>query len=141
MVKVIFLCTGNSCRSQMAEGFTRAFGLGILEAHSAGLMPSGVNPKAIKVMKEAGVDISGQKSKGIDAALLEAMDIVITLCGHAEEMCPVTPPHIRRLHWPVNDPVGATGSETEILSVFRKTRDDIRKLVEELVRGLKREVL
>lgn len=100
MLKVLFLCTGNSCRSQMAEGFARELGKGILEPFSAGLTPSQVNPRAIQAMREAGIDISGQTSKGIDDDLLRKMDTIITLCGHAEAMCPMTPPSIKRIHCP-----------------------------------------
>ncbi len=126
MLKVMFLCTGNSCRSQMAEGFARALGKGILEPFSAGLTPSRVHPRAIQVMHEIGIDISGQTSKGIDEGLLRRMDAIITLCGHAEEMCPMTPPEVKRIHWPVDDPVSATGTEEEVLREFRRARDEIR---------------
>ena len=91
--KAIFLCTANSCRSQIAEGFARHFGNGLLEVHSAGLFAAKVHPRAIQVMKEIDIDISGQESKEIDAELLSKMDFAVTLCGHAEEHCPATPPH------------------------------------------------
>jgi arsenate reductase len=132
----MFLCTGNSCRSQMAEGFARELGRGLLQPYSAGLMAAGVHPRAMAVMKEAGIDISGQKSKEIDAGLLETMDIVITLCGNAEESCPYTPPEIRRLHWPIKDPVGTVGTEEEIMREFRRARDEIREKVRELLSSL-----
>jgi len=96
MLKVMFLCTGNSCRSQMAEGFARQLGKGLVEPHSAGLMAAGVHPRAMAVMKEAGVDLSGQTSKVINEQLLRSMDVVITLCDNAEEACPWTPPEIQR---------------------------------------------
>ena len=111
MLKIMFLCTGNSCRSQMAEGFAKHLGKDLLEVHSAGLMAAGVHPRAIAVMQEAGIDISRQRSKEIDQDLLNTMDIVITLCDNAAEACPWTPPDIKRLHWPVNDPVGTVGTE------------------------------
>lgn len=127
MIKVMFLCTGNSCRSQMAEGFARELGKELIEPYSAGLMPLGVvYPRAVTVMKEIGIDISGQKSKAIDEETLKKMDVVITLCGHAEESCPVTPPTIKRLHWPIDDPFKAVGTEQEITAAFRKTRDEIK---------------
>lgn len=129
MLKVMFLCTGNSCRSQMAEGFARHYGKGILEPYSAGLMPAGVNPNAIKVMKEIGIDISGQTSDPIDEELLRKMDVIITLCGNAEAACPATPPEIKRLHWPVDDPVGTVGTEEEVLNAFRKARDEIKERI------------
>ncbi len=136
MIKVMFLCTGNSCRSQMAEGFARELGKGLIEPFSSGLMPSGiVYPRAVAVMKEIGIDISGQKSKAIDEELLKKMDVIITLCGYAEKSCPVTPPEIKRLHWPIDDPFKAIGSEEEITAAFRKTRDEIKdriiKFIEE----------
>jgi len=135
MLKVMFLCTGNSCRSQMAEGFARALGAGILEPFSAGLTPSRVHPRAIQVMRELGIDISGQTSKGIDDDLLRKIDTIITLCGHAEAMCPMTPPSITRMHWPIDDPVAATGTEEEIMMEFRKARDEIKKNIQEFIRS------
>ena len=136
MVKVMFLCTGNSCRSQMAEGFARLLGKGLCEVHSAGLMAAGVHPRAIAVMSESGIDISRQRSREIDPDLLRTMDIVITLCDNAAEACPRTPPSLKRLHWPVKDPVGTVGTEEEIIGEFRRARDEIREKVEGLVRGL-----
>lgn len=138
MLKVMFLCTGNSCRSQMAEGLARELGKGILEPLSAGLMAAGVHPRAIAVMKELGVDISGQKSKSIDEDLLRRMDMVITLCDNAAEACPWTPPEIKRLHWPVKDPVGTVGSEEKIMKEFRRARDEIGGKIKEFVRDLKK---
>jgi len=132
----MFVCTANSCRSQMAEGFARAFGKGIVEVYSAGLMAAGVHKRAIAVMKEAGIDISGQKSKEIDESLMRQMDIVITLCGHAEEYCPRTPPGITRIHWPIKDPVGTIGTEGYIMNEFRRARDEIREKVKELMKDI-----
>ncbi len=133
MKKVMFLCTANSCRSQMAEGFAKEFGKGLIEVHSAGLMAAGVHRRAIAVMKEIGIDISKQKSKEIDEDLLRKMDIVVTLCGNAEATCPWTPPNIKRIHWPINDPVGTTGTEEEIMKEFRRARDEIKERVKKLV--------
>jgi arsenate reductase len=132
----MFLCTANSCRSQMAEGFARAFGKDIVEVYSAGLMAAGVHKRAIAVMKEAEIDISGQKSKEIDEKLMRQMDIVITLCGHAEEYCPWTPPGITRIHWPIKDPVGTIGSEDYIMNEFRRARDEIKEKVKELIEDI-----
>ncbi|MBI3378106.1 MAG: arsenate reductase ArsC [Nitrospirae bacterium] len=129
MLKVMFLCTGNSCRSQMAEGLAREFGSGLIEPFSAGLMAAGLHPRAVSVMKEIGIDISKQESKSIDESLLRKMDIVITLCGSAEESCPWTPPEIRRIHWPIADPVGTIGSEEKIINEFRKTRAAIKERI------------
>lgn len=132
----MFLCTANSCRSQMAEGFAREYGKGIIETFSAGLSPSYVHPRAIEVMKETGIDISNQKSKAIDEKILKQMDIIITLCGHAEAMCPMTPPAIKKIHWPIEDPVGTTGTEEDIINAFRKARDEIKTKIQSLVKEL-----
>jgi len=137
MLKVMFLCTGNSCRSQMAEGVARHYGRGIIEPYSAGLMPVGVNPNAIKVMKEIGIDISGQTSDPIDEELLRKMDVIITLCGNAEASCPMTPPEIKRLHWPIDDPVSIVGTEEEVLRAFRKTRDEIKERILKFIEEIK----
>lgn len=140
MLKVMFLCTGNSCRSQMAEGFARELGKGLIEAHSAGLFPAGVHPRAAAVMREAGIDISRQYSKSIDEQLLRSMDAVITLCDNAAEACPRTPPEIRRLHWPVRDPVGTAGTEEHIMSEFRQAREEISNKINTFIETLKEPV-
>jgi arsenate reductase len=129
MLKIMFLCTGNSCRSQMAEGLARYYGKGLVEVFSAGLTPAGVNPYAIRVMAELGIDISGQSSKRIDEELLLKMDIIVTLCGHAEALCPRTPEGVRRVHWPIDDPVGAVGTDEQIMEEFRRARDEIKEMV------------
>ncbi len=136
MKKIMFLCTANSCRSQMAEGFAKEYGKGIVEVYSAGLMAAGVQKRAIAVMREIGIDISQQQSKEIDADLLRKMDIVVTLCGHAEETCPLTPPAIRRIHWPIQDPVGTVGTEEQIMKKFRLARDEIKEKVQDLIRNI-----
>ena len=136
-IKVMFLCTGNSCRSQMAEGLARELGKRVLEPYSAGLMAAGVHPKAILVMNEIGIDISGQKSKTIDERLLKSMDWVITLCDNAAEACPWTPPEIKRLHWPIKDPVGTRGTEKEIMLEFRRARDEIKGKIQDFVISFK----
>jgi arsenate reductase (thioredoxin) len=137
MMKVMFLCTGNACRSQMAEGFAREFGKGIIEPFSAGLMAAGLHPRAVAVMKELGIDISRQKSKEIDDDLLKTMDMVITLCDNAAEACPWTPPEIKRLHLPIKDPVGTVGREEKIMKEFRRARDEIRARVEQFIFEIK----
>jgi arsenate reductase len=140
MIRIMFLCTGNACRSQMAEGFAGTMGRAAVEAHSAGVSPAGyIHPRAVAVMGEIGIDISGQKSKGIDEEILAKMDMVITLCGNAEATCPMTPPEIKRLHWPIDDPVGARGTEDEVMAEFRRARDEIRERVADLIEGLKKE--
>jgi arsenate reductase len=123
----------------MAEGFAKELGKGLLEPYSAGLIPSIVNSRAIQVMQEIGIDISKQTSKAIDPDVLGSMDVIITVCGHAEDLCPVTPPEIRRLHWPIDDPTGATGTEDEIVQEFRRARDEIRTKTEEFIKQIKRE--
>lgn len=135
--KILFLCTGNSCRSQMAEGWANHLGGEWLEAKSAGIEAHGKNPRAIAVMREAGVDISHQESTRVTALMLELADLVITVCGHADEHCPLLPPGVQKKHWPLEDPAKATGSETEIMAKFRATRDDIRKRVEDLIGAVK----
>jgi arsenate reductase len=138
IVKVMFVCTGNSCRSQMAEGFARELGKGRLEAFSAGTMAAGVNARAVAVMQEAGIDISQQTSKEVDERLLRSMDIVITLCDNAREACPWVPARVEQQHWPVKDPVGTKGSEDRIMKEFRRARDEIRDKIEQFLkfRGL-----
>ncbi|GAB4388704.1 MAG: arsenate reductase (thioredoxin) [Thermodesulfovibrionales bacterium] len=133
------LCTANSCRSQMAEGFLRELGRGLVEAHSAGVFATTVHPRAAAVMREAGVDISSQRSKALDEGLLRRMDVVITVCGNAEASCPVTPPGIRRVHWPIDDPVGSGGSEEQTMEAFRRCRDEIRRRIEGFLEDLRKE--
>ena len=137
MRKVMFLCTANSCRSQMAEGLAREFGKGVIEVYSAGLMAAGVHPRAISVMREMGIDISRQESNEIDEKLLRSMDMVITLCGHAEKYCPRTPPGTTRIHWPVEDPVGTIGTEEQIMHEFRRARDEIREKILNFIQEIK----
>ncbi len=121
----------------MAEGIARSLGQGLIEPYSAGVMPSEVHPKTVQVMEEIGIDISNQRSKGIDKNLLDTMDIVITLCSSAEAMCPMTPPRIRRIHWSIDDPKSATGTEEEVLNAFRNARDEIRKHVQKLIEDIR----
>lgn len=120
----------------MAEGFARTFGKGLIEVYSAGLITADVNRRAISVMKELGIDISNQKSKSIDEKLLRRMDIVVTLCVNAEEYCPTTPPNVKRIHWPVKDPVGTIGSEEQVMQDFRRARDEIKTLVLKLINDI-----
>lgn len=132
MKQILFLCTANSCRSQMAEGFARALVPGETAIYSAGTAPKRVNPLAIQVMNEIGIDISRQRSKGIEEIPMEQIDLVVTLCGEAEESCPTLPPNTRHLHWPLPDPALAAGTTEEILQAFRQVRDEIRARVEKL---------
>ncbi|WP_376693987.1 arsenate reductase (thioredoxin) [Wenzhouxiangella sp. EGI_FJ10409] len=133
MHNILFLCTGNSCRSQMAEGFARAIAGERAGVASAGIEAHGQNPRAVAVMREAGVDISQQQSTRVDDDMLAAADLVVTVCGHADEHCPVLPPGVRRVHWPLPDPARASGSEDDIMAQFRTVRDDIRGRVQELL--------
>ncbi len=137
MLKVMFLCTGNSCRSQMAEGLAREYGNGLLDVYSAGLLAAGVHPRAIAVMREIGIDISRQRSKEIDTDLMGKMDMVVTLCRNAEEACPATPQEIRRIHWPIKDPIGASGTDEEIMDDFRRARDEIREKITKFLKEIK----
>lgn len=132
-LRVMFVCTGNSARSQMAEGFARSLGGTRVEAHSAGVEPSRLNPVAVAVMQEKGIGISGHRSKAFDWDLARQMDVVVTVCGHANESCPVLPPDVRRLHWPLEDPAAATGTDDEILATFRRIRDQVESRVADLL--------
>jgi len=129
---ILFLCTANSCRSQMAEGFARALAPKEIKVYSAGTEPKKVHPLTIKVMKEAGIDISDQQSKGLEAVPLDRIDLVVTLCGEAAESCPTLPKTTEHLHWPIPDPALARGNEEEVLKTFREVRDEIRAQVERL---------
>lgn len=132
-IHILFLCTGNSCRSQMAEGWTRLLGGDHVLVESAGIEAHGKNPRAIAVMQEAGIDISGQESTIVSQAMLDRSDIVVTVCGHADEQCPVLPPQVRKIHWPLTDPAKASGTEDEIMREFRATRDEVKHRVENLL--------
>jgi arsenate reductase len=134
-VNILFLCTGNSCRSQIAEGWGRE----LSREHrfqSAGIEAHGKNPRAIAVMHEAGIDISAQESTRLTPGMLAAADLVVTVCGHADEHCPVLPAGTRKVHWPLEDPAKATGSEADIMRVFRVCRDDTRQRVQDLLAEL-----
>ncbi len=138
-VKILFLCTGNSCRSQMAEGWTRHLKGDVIEAFSAGIEKQGLNPQAVRVMAEAGVDISGFRSKTVDELPEQEFDYVITLCGHAQETCPFFPAKTRRLHVGFDDPpklAETAQSEEEALGHYRRVRDEIRDYVRTLPEDL-----
>ena len=132
-MNILFLCTGNACRSQMAEGWTRQLAGNNVTVQSAGIEAHGKNPRAIKVMQEAGIDISQQQSTRVTDEMLAAADLLVTVCGHADEHCPVLPPGIRKIHWPLEDPARASGSEAAIMQVFRASRDAIRQRVQVLL--------
>ncbi|OIN65968.1 arsenate reductase (thioredoxin) [Exiguobacterium sp. KRL4] len=126
---IYFLCTGNSCRSQIAEGFAKHY-LPDWDVHSAGIEQHGLNPKAVRAMQEQNIDISGQMSDLIDPDLLKRATIVVTLCGDARDNCPVIPSHVRQEHWGFDDPARATGTEAEQWAVFRRVRDQIAERIQ-----------
>ncbi len=135
--KVLFLCTGNSCRSQMAEGLLKHYGNSKFEVYSAGFMPSSVHLLAIKAMAELGIDITGQRSKSANEYLDQEFSYVITVCDNAKMLCPTFPGQHRRLHWSIEDPVSATGSEEEMLKVFRKVCHKILKKINHFIFNLR----
>ena len=139
---ILILCTGNSCRSHLAEGILRSSAGDLIEVASAGSKPAGyVHPKSIEVMKEIGIDISGHTSKHLEEFLNRNVDTVITVCGNADQACPMFPGQVNRFHWGFDDPAHATGSEGEILNEFRRVRDHIRLVFEAYAAGLKRGLL
>jgi len=135
-VRVLILCTGNSARSQMAEGLLRYIGGNQVEAASAGIDPSFVRPAAIKVMSEIGIDISHHRSKSVDEFEDKAFDYVITVCDNANERCPIFPGSTRRVHWSLEDPAAVNGDEEEILSAFRKVRDELNERLTQFMKEL-----
>ena len=138
-LKILFLCTGNSCRSQMAEGWTRYLKGDQIEAWSAGVETHGLNPYAVKVMAEAGVDISGHRSTSVKDVLDVPFDVVITVCDSARESCPVFPRPVRKIHKSYDDPpflAKSAKSEEEVLNIYRRVRDEIRAFVETLPESL-----
>jgi len=128
--KVLFLCTGNSCRSQMAEGLLRKLNNEEYEVFSAGVNPTEVNPKAIEVMKEIGIDISEQKSKHVNEFINQTFDIIITVCENAKESCPIFSGKAERLHWSFFDPAEALGYQEDILKAFKEVRDQISEKIQ-----------
>ena len=131
--KVLFLCTQNSCRSQMAEGFLRHLAGDKFEVASAGAQPTWLNPDALKVMGEIGIDISGQHSKDVAQFLGQRVSYVITVCDKSREVCPIFPGSPRNLHWSIEDPASAPGSPDERLTAFRRVRDDLERRIREFV--------
>lgn len=128
-MKLLFLCTGNSCRSQMAEGYGHRLLPTGWEIYSAGIEAHGMNPHAIRVMAEDGVDITGQHSKTVAEVPWESMDLIITLCGHAAESCPSLPVTARVLHWGLEDPARTRGTQEEVDAKYREVRDQIRQRI------------
>jgi len=141
MIRILFLCTGNSCRSQMAEGWTRALRGDRIEAFSAGIETHGLNPRAVQVMAEAGVDISGQRSKTVTDLPTQDFDYVVTVCDHAHESCPFFPGKTKVVHVGFDDPprlAQEAKSDEEALVHYRRVRDEIKAFVKTLPEGLKK---
>ena len=136
-IKILFVCTGNSCRSQIAEGWARHLKGNVIDAYSAGIRPIGVNSRAIKVMAEEGVDISNQKSQSLDEFSEIDFDYVITLCDNAAQRCPTLMNKAKVIHKPFEDPYFATGSEKDIMETFRKVSNNIRNFIEAMPDNLK----
>ena len=142
-LKILFLCTGNSCRSQIAEGWARHLKSETIEAYSAGIESRGLDPRAVSVMAEAGVDISGQCSKLLDEVMDIEFDYVVTICGHAQENCPFFPGKTRSIHKDFDDPPGLAENartEEEALAHYRRVRDEIRSFVETLPTALNEQI-
>jgi len=138
-VRILFLCTGNSCRSQMAEGWARHLRSDALESWSAGTVAKGLDPRAVRAMAEAGVDISGQRSKTVIELPPVDFDWVVTVCGHAAESCPVFPGRVRRMHAGFDDPPALAreaATDAEAMAHYRRVRDEIRQFVESLPQAL-----
>ena len=131
-IRILFVCTGNSARSQMAEAFTRHYGQ--VEASSAGIDPKGLHPLTVEVMAEKGIDVSDHQSTALTDEMFHEVDYVVTVCGHADEHCPVLPAHVRKLHWPIKDPA-LLGDQTrqEALALFRQARDDLEVRVRDFL--------
>ena len=139
---VLILCTGNSCRSHLAEGVLRQAAGDLFDVHSAGSKPAGyVHPKAVEVMKEIGIDISRNTSKHMNEFLSRKIDTVITVCGNADQACPMFPSQVNRYHWGFEDPAHAQGTDEEILAVFRRVRDQIRLVFEAYAAGYRERLL
>jgi len=124
--RVLFVCTENACRSQMAEGLLRHEAGAAFEVFSAGTKPTQVRPEAVAVMREAGIDISGHRSKSVDEFEGQDFDYVITVCDNAKQSCPIYPEKTKRIHWSIEDPAAVQGSEAERLAAFRRIRDELR---------------
>jgi arsenate reductase len=134
MKRILVLCTGNSCRSQIAEGYLKHFAKDKTEVYSAGIETHGVNPKAVAIMKEDGIDISDQTSKNVSEYRQIDFDYVITVCDNANEQCPIFPSTAKKFHYNFPDPAKATGTEEEVMQQFRNVRDEIKKFSEEFVK-------
>lgn len=133
-VHILFICTGNSARSQMAEGFALHYGQGRVEVLSAGTDPKGLHPLTKEVMVEKGIDVSHQSSKALTDEMVDAADYVITVCDHADQHCPALPTNVRKLHWPIQDPaITSDRSREEALAAFREARDELESRIREFL--------
>ena len=132
-MNILYVCIGNSCRSQIAEGWTRHLGGDRVSVRSAGLEAHGIKPNAVATMQAVGIDISDQPSSVLDDADIEWADVVVTVCGHADENCPLLPPGTQKIHWPFEDPARVSGSAQKIANAFATTRDAMRVHVEQLL--------
>ena len=134
--RILFICTGNSCRSPMAAGIAHHYGMGRVEVCSAGITPSPLNPRAVQVMAEKDIDISKHVPKGLDSVLMDEMDLIVTLCDFAQTLCPSGPPAQHRLHWSIMDPTGMRGPEWFVLRAYRKVRDELDQRIRSLLIAL-----
>ena len=132
-INILVLCTGNSCRSQLAEGYLRHFHRDVATVYSAGIETHGVNPRAIALMAEDGIDISMHTSNHVDEYLHIPFDLVLTVCDHASEQCPFFPGAVKRIHHNFTDPAKARGTEEEVMNAFRSVRDDIKIFCKALI--------
>ena len=135
MKRILVLCTGNSARSQMAEGLFRHEGHGLYCVESAGTHPTQVRPEAVEAMRELGIDISGQRSKSVNTFVGQSFDYVVTVCDNARDNCPVFPADVKRIHWSFEDPAAVQGSEADRLAAFRRIRDQILHRVRDFFRS------
>lgn len=136
---ILFLCTGNSCRSQIAEGWATHLGKDVASIQSAGIKAHGINPYTFRIMEESGIDITKQSSKIVTSDMIEWANIVVTVCGGAHESCPFLPSDVRKIHWPIPDPAIASGSDEEIMNQFSTVNNEIHRYVKELLLTLKEE--
>ena len=137
---VLFLCTGNSCRSQMAEVWTRHLGSDVAEVNSAGINAHGLNHNAVKVMQEMGVDITNQTSKIVNPNIIQWADPIVTVCGDADESCPAIPVKTKKIHWPIKDPTKVMGEEEDIIKKFQVVRDEIYERVVGMITDLREKI-
>lgn len=135
-IRVMFLCTGNACRSQMAEGWARQLASDWIEVRSAGIEAHGQNTLAVRVMSEVSIDIANQQSIRVNAEMLEWADVLVTLCDNAQEQCPLPPAHTLRIHLPLTDPAKLRGDQAALLAEFRDCRDRVRQRVEHVLQQL-----